>query len=101
MRPTRPPLHPADSGRVDTFYLPFNYIGSRQGSSVVEQGTHKPLVGSSTLPSGTSLFLLLLLLIPGFHNRARARAPDRNRILKIDHEREHDYEQESDRFDNE
>ena len=25
----------------------------RQGSSVVEQGTHKPLVGSSTLPSGT------------------------------------------------
>jgi hypothetical protein len=58
MRPTRPPLHPADSGRVDTFYLPFNYIGSRQGSSVVEQGTHKPLVGSSTLPSGTSPFLL-------------------------------------------
>ncbi len=27
----------------------------RQGSSVVEQGTHKPLVGSSTLPSGTPL----------------------------------------------
>src|SRR5438874_12914115 len=26
---------------------------SRQGSSVVEQGTHKPLVGSSTLPPGT------------------------------------------------
>ena len=25
----------------------------RQGSSVVEQGTHKPLVGSSTLPPGT------------------------------------------------
>jgi hypothetical protein len=24
----------------------------RQGSSVVEQGTHKPLVGSSTLPPG-------------------------------------------------
>jgi hypothetical protein len=24
-----------------------------QGSSVVEQGTHKPLVGSSTLPPGT------------------------------------------------
>src|SRR5437868_6693515 len=28
---------------------------SRQGSSVVEQGTHKPLVGSSTLPPGTAL----------------------------------------------
>ena len=27
-----------------------------QGSSVVEQGTHKPLVGSSTLPPGTILF---------------------------------------------
>src|ERR1700730_7704049 len=26
--------------------------GKRQGSSVVEQGTHKPLVGSSTLPPG-------------------------------------------------
>ena len=26
----------------------------RQGSSVVEQGTHKPLVGSSNLPPGTS-----------------------------------------------
>jgi hypothetical protein len=25
----------------------------RQGSSVVEQGTHKPLVGSSNLPPGT------------------------------------------------
>ena len=27
---------------------------SCQGSSVVEQGTHKPLVGSSTLPPGTN-----------------------------------------------
>ena len=27
----------------------------RRGSSVVEQGTHKPLVGSSTLPPGTIL----------------------------------------------
>src|SRR4029077_850723 len=27
---------------------------ARQGSSVVEQGTHKPLVGSSTLPPGTT-----------------------------------------------
>ena len=26
----------------------------RQSSSVVEQGTHKPLVGSSILPSGTN-----------------------------------------------
>src|SRR5947199_6456376 len=30
---------------------------SRQGSSVVEQGTHKPLVGSSTLPPGNILWL--------------------------------------------
>jgi hypothetical protein len=28
----------------------------RQGSSAVEQGTHKPLVGSSILPSGISVF---------------------------------------------
>ena len=28
----------------------------RQGSSAVEQGTHKPLVGSSILPSGTPIF---------------------------------------------
>jgi hypothetical protein len=28
-------------------------LPSRQGSSVVEQGTHKPLVGSSTLPPGS------------------------------------------------
>jgi hypothetical protein len=30
----------------------FSFLPSRQGSSVVEQGTHKPLVGSSTLPPG-------------------------------------------------
>ncbi len=30
---------------------------SCQGSSAVEQGTHKPLVGSSILPSGTTLLL--------------------------------------------
>src|SRR4029077_20070811 len=30
----------------------FSFFPSRQGSSVVEQGTHKPLVGSSTLPPG-------------------------------------------------
>ena len=30
----------------------FNFFASRQGSSVVEQGTHKPLVGSSNLPPG-------------------------------------------------
>src|SRR5207244_9801962 len=29
-----------------------NLCRSRQGSSVVEQGTHKPLVGSSNLPPG-------------------------------------------------
>jgi mono/diheme cytochrome c family protein len=33
--------------------LTWNWFG--QGSSVVEQGTHKPLVGSSTLPPGTPI----------------------------------------------
>jgi hypothetical protein len=28
------------------------FVARRQGSSAVEQGTHKPLVGSSILPSG-------------------------------------------------
>src|SRR5215472_1783335 len=32
-----------------------SFLPSRQGSSVVEQGTHKPLVGSSNLPPGTLL----------------------------------------------
>src|SRR5450631_1515973 len=31
-------------------------VPHRQGSSAVEQGTHKPLVGSSILPSGTFTF---------------------------------------------
>src|SRR5436190_11318044 len=31
------------------------FVARRQGSSAVEQGTHKPLVGSSILPSGTCL----------------------------------------------
>ena len=39
----------------------FSFIPSRQGSSVVEQGTHKPLVGSSTLPPG----MLDRELLPG------------------------------------
>jgi hypothetical protein len=38
---------------VDTRSGAFNYVARRQGSSAVEQGTHKPLVGSSILPSGT------------------------------------------------
>ena len=43
------------SASVDTPDWSFKYSGSRrQGSSVVEQGTHKPLVGSSTLPPGTT-----------------------------------------------
>ena len=37
----------------------FSFFPSRQGSSVVEQGTHKPLVGSSTLPPGTPLLFRL------------------------------------------
>jgi hypothetical protein len=35
----------------------FSFPAFSQGSSVVEQGTHKPLVGSSTLPPGTPLLL--------------------------------------------
>jgi GIY-YIG catalytic domain len=31
----------------------FSFLPSCQGSSVVEQGTHKPLVGSSNLPPGS------------------------------------------------
>jgi hypothetical protein len=34
------------------YAMGFNFFPSRQGSSVVEQGTHKPLVGSSNLPPG-------------------------------------------------
>src|SRR5436309_423135 len=33
----------------------------RQGSSVVEQGTHKPLVGSSTLPPGRTMAWVYIL----------------------------------------
>jgi acyl dehydratase len=32
------------------------FVARRQGSSAVEQGTHKPLVGSSILPSGTPTY---------------------------------------------
>jgi hypothetical protein len=35
-----------------------------QGSSVVEQGTHKPLVGSSTLPPGTQSTTSISELVP-------------------------------------
>src|SRR5436190_17609215 len=38
------------------------FVARRQGSSAVEQGTHKPLVGSSILPSGTFLRGLTSLL---------------------------------------
>jgi len=34
----------------------------RQGSSVVEQGTHKPLVGSSNLPPGISIMAWVYIL---------------------------------------
>src|SRR4026209_548628 len=40
--------------RVDTGSVEIKFSSLRQGSSVVEQGTHKPLVGSSTLPPGTT-----------------------------------------------
>src|SRR5213075_2655201 len=35
----------------------FSFPAFSQGSSVVEQGTHKPLVGSSNLPPGTAYSL--------------------------------------------
>lgn len=38
---------------VDSPKLGIQFVARRQGSSAVEQGTHKPLVGSSILPSGT------------------------------------------------
>ncbi len=66
-------------GRVDTTGAPFNFSGSRrQGSSVVEQGTHKPLVGSSTLPPGISspvpyVIVLALVLCSIDHERIKMR----------------------------
>ena len=41
---------------VDSPKLGIQFVARCQGSSAVEQGTHKPLVGSSILPSGTSSF---------------------------------------------
>ena len=43
--------------RVDTGSVEIKFPPFCQGSSVVEQGTHKPLVGSSNLPPGTPLLL--------------------------------------------
>jgi predicted GIY-YIG superfamily endonuclease len=40
----------------------------RQGSSVVEQGTHKPLVGSSNLPPG-SLYMAWVYILRGSSGR--------------------------------
>jgi predicted GIY-YIG superfamily endonuclease len=37
-------------------------LTQRQGSSVVEQGTHKPLVGSSNLPPGSSIMPWVYIL---------------------------------------
>src|SRR5438132_10037575 len=60
------------------------FVAHRQGSSAVEQGTHKPLVGSSILPSGTlpwelpSLFSLfqirLQILFPSPNRSHKANA---------------------------
>jgi hypothetical protein len=47
----------ANSASVDSPTRAIDFCrreNTRQGSSVVEQGTHKPLVGSSTLPPGTN-----------------------------------------------
>ena len=52
------------SRRVDTSYLAIDLCRRqfRQGSSVVEQGTHKPLVGSSNLPPGSSIMPWVYIL---------------------------------------
>ena len=58
------------SGLVDGETLGEEKISIKcQGSSAVEQGTHKPLVGSSILPSGTFRYGL------GLHSSGRNRAP--------------------------
>jgi hypothetical protein len=46
----------ANSASVDSPTRAIDFCrreNTRQGSSVVEQGTHKPLVGSSNLPPGS------------------------------------------------
>ena len=49
--------HPLSGASLDLLcanrFLPFLIRNRRQCSSVVEQRTHKPLVGSSNLPIGT------------------------------------------------
>ena len=47
---------------VQKKFASFARENKRQGSSVVEQGTHKPLVGSSTLPPGTLLMPWIYIL---------------------------------------
>jgi predicted GIY-YIG superfamily endonuclease len=44
-------------------------LPSRQGSSVVEQGTHKPLVGSSTLPPGSLTQMAWVYILRGSTGR--------------------------------
>ena len=44
------------------------FVARRQGSSAVEQGTHKPLVGSSILPSGT-FFMAWVYILSGTTGR--------------------------------
>ena len=46
----------------------FSFPAFSQGSSVVEQGTHKPLVGSSTLPPG-SLCMAWVYILRGSSGR--------------------------------
>src|SRR5262245_36055478 len=75
--PRPPPYFPPSAGALVEPVLVFGGVASsslpkrriaahkdRQGSSVVEQGTHKPLVGSSTLPPGTKRAFRLRRLEP-------------------------------------
>ena len=54
--------------RVDTECDEIQLPAFSQGSSVVEQGTHKPLVGSSTLPPG-SLCMAWVYILRGSSGR--------------------------------
>src|SRR6476660_5981425 len=66
------------SSRASTLgVMRFSFPAFSQGSSVVEQGTHKPLVGSSTLPPGTPLLLglgniWLQVFLTAAHRRHKA-----------------------------
>ena len=62
-----------------------------QGSSVVEQGTHKPLVGSSTLPPGTSFLNGWVYMLRGSNGRHYIGSTIRLEERLVQHQRGHTY----------